>query len=102
MRDQLLAWFLTLAACGCVTNRENGKVSQNTVDRGDCLLIQCVSRPSPVIRQVVDVNGFISLPFNVNLSVAGMTLSEVGKSIAAAYQPTELPEPEFTVTRCRD
>lgn len=77
-------------------------MSQNTVDRGDCLLIQCVSRPSPVIRQVVDANGYLSLPFNVNLSVAGITLSEVGKSIAAAYRPTELPEPEFTVTRCRD
>lgn len=102
MRDLLLAWFLILAACGCGTNREDGKFSKRTVNRGDCLLIQCVSRPSPVIRQVVDVNGFISLPFNVNLSVAGKTLSEVGKSVAAAYQPTELPEPEFTVTRCLD
>ncbi len=100
MRNLLLASFLISAACGCVTNREDGNLSKSKVIAGDCLLIQCVSRPSPMIRQVVDANGYISLPFNVNLRVAGMTLREVGKSIAAAYQPTELPEPEFTVTRC--
>ncbi len=102
MRDLLIAWFLIWAACGCVTNREDGKVSTNTVSHGECLLIQCVNRPSPAIRQVVDANGCISLPFGVNLHVAGMTFREVGKSVAAAYQPTELPEPEFSVRRCRD
>jgi protein involved in polysaccharide export with SLBB domain len=41
----------------------------------------------PEVRQLIDADGDISLPFGVKLHVAGKTLVEIQRAISAAYPP---------------
>jgi protein involved in polysaccharide export with SLBB domain len=63
-------------------------------------MVVCTNRFSPEIRQEIDSDGNISLPFVGKFYVRGMTLQEAREAIGATYRPTWPSEPEFSVTIC--
>jgi protein involved in polysaccharide export with SLBB domain len=99
--QRLLAgcFFLVAIVPGCTSYQPQASVLPGPVRSGECLLIQFTNRPVPEMREIVDANGDISLPYYGKLRVSGLTLQEVREVILTAYQTVERPL-EVSVSRC--
>ena len=94
--------LLVLMVAGCVSAEKAGSSANRLVKAGDCLVIRSETRSTPEIRRVVGSDGCIELPVAEKVSVAGLPLIRVARTLEERYQPTELPELTLSVTRCQD
>ncbi len=92
LRPIVCVFCLLLVLGGRSLPREAIRIDRPVVVQGDCLLLLFSAQHGRVtyeIRQTVDLDGNIVLPFVSKLHVAGLTPEKTERLIEGSYAPNE-------------
>jgi protein involved in polysaccharide export with SLBB domain len=89
-----------LLTFGCTSQQPHAAIQERLLRAGDCLVITVTTPQTPELQLVIDSAGNISVPFQGDFHVVGLTLSQAGASIAAGFHTEALTRPKVLVSMC--